>query len=202
MSRASNGFTLVEILASVSIFVIVFLSSTACIAHLLLDQNLSYQRTVAGTAAMILTNWHVERSIAESSPKLGFIANTTTGPGQILTEKFSTQAVPWSNIVFNTGDFIGTPGPSADRVFSFSGTTVTDGVNGASIDLSEYQNLVVTVSPPSGREADSKMSFCQVSLWYLPANNLADAISNAYTPADPTHAQFLGRYLVPDTYIP
>jgi Tfp pilus assembly protein PilV len=206
--RTSAGFTIVEVLVSVTVFIIAFLSGMACIAQLLLNQNLNYQHVVAGTGAMLLTDWHVRRAITEApvapapaADTLDFITHTTSASSAILIERFSAAAPAWSNINFVGGEFAPVA-PNADRVFTFSATPVTDTLSGALLDLSEYQSLVVTVSPAATRETDARIAFRQVSFWYLPANDLTAAIAGGYTAAHRVTARFVGRYLVPDQYLP
>jgi len=207
-SRRRRGFTIVEVLISITVFILAFLSGMACIAQLLLNQNINYQHVLAGTAVMLLTDWHVRRAITEApvaSPPaadaLDLITHATASPNPLLVEKFSAAVPAWSNVAFVGGEF--TPvAPNADRIFSFSAVPVTDGLSGATLDLSEYQSLLVTVSPASVPETDAKMSFRQVSFWYIPASDLAGAIAGAYTASHRASARFVGRYLVPDQYLP
>ncbi len=200
-ARNDAGFSLIEVLASITIFTLTFLAGTAGIARLLVTQNHNYQHTVAGAAAMLLADWHVKRCVSQSPAMQDFIANTTTAPNQILVERLSVQATPWDNVKFHGGDFVAT-GANADRVFSFTAASVTDALAGCSIDVSEYLPLMVTVSPASTSESDTSMTFREVSFWYLPERNLADAIAGIYTVARPTVATFVGRYLIPDAYSP
>ncbi len=202
-----RGFTIVEVLISVTVFILAFLSGMACIAQLLLNQNINYQHVVAGTGVMLLTDWHVRRAIAEAplapapaADTADFLTHTTSGTSPILVERFSAAAPAWSNIDFLGGEFVPVA-PNADRVFSFS-ATAADTMSGATLDLSEYQSLLVTVSPAATKEADAKIAFRQVAFWYIPANDLAGAIAGGYTAAHPASARFVGRYLVPDQYLP
>jgi prepilin-type N-terminal cleavage/methylation domain-containing protein len=202
--RRNAGFTLVEVLAAVTIFIIAFLSGTACISQLLVNETMQYQRTMAGTAAMLLADYHVRHALAEGAAPADLIGNTASIgaglPTPLLTEQFSSEPTPWDNLVFSDGDFA--PG---DRVFAFVPGPVTDSLSSAALDLSEYQCLLLTVSP-SVVEADSHLAFRQVSFWYLPSNVLAAVAPTsgapAYTTAHPASAVFLGRYLLPDRYQP
>lgn len=101
------------------------------------------------------------------------------------------------------------PAKSKDRFFVFNSGGISDQANGGELlDLSnpsgnafvpsEYDCLLVAISAPSSREADSKASFRQVTMWCgppLPTQNLRHGWS-------PITFVMVGRYLLADTIIP
>jgi hypothetical protein len=192
---------MIEVMGSIALFSLVFLAGTGYLAQLLMIQGMNQQRTFAGTAAMLITDWHVDRAVAIAPSTRDLVATTTAAGDDLLVEQFSPRPAPWDNVTFSGGE-ITRSGPDADRMFTFAGATVADARTGANLDLARYRDLLVTISPPSAPEADAKLSFRQVAFWYLPPGALARATGGQATAANPVVAQFLGRYLLPDCYHP
>lgn len=169
---ARRGFTLIEVIGAVAAFTIAFLAGSAAFARLLQQQNTTYHRTLAASAAMLLTDWHVDKN----SPGAGdFIASTT----DILDPVGSVSNVQFKGEDYAVGDAV--------RVFKPTVTGIDDQA------LATYRSLIITVSPASSPEADSTMEWRQVTFWQGHADNV---LANK-----PTTLHFLARFLIPDRHL-
>lgn len=171
MSMASaRGFTLIEVVGATFAFSIAFLSGSAAFARLLQQETVSYHRTLGASAAMLLTDWHVDKGAG------GFLGHTTGVNDPLRTITLGP------NIVFKGGD------PDAADTYCLFNQSAD------SVDLKLYGQLLVAVSAPGAREADSHIAWRQLTFYY--------ASTTAVTGAKPCTLESVGRYLVPDDIQP
>ncbi len=168
---ARRGFTLIEVIGAVAAFTIAFLAGSAAFARLLQQQTTTYHRTLAASAAMLLTDWHVDKNC----PGTGDFLTSTT---DILDPAGSVSNVEFKGEDYSSGDAV--------RVFKTSVAGIDDKA------LATYRSLIVTVSPAATPEADSTMEWRQVTFWQGRADNV---LVNK-----PTTLHFLARFLIPDRH--
>lgn len=157
-------------------FTIAFLAGSAAFARLLQQQTVNYHRSLGSAAAMLLTDWHVDANDADSF--LDNVSNTGVDPLKPLQRLASVG----SKVRFRGADY-----HASDETCVFNPSA--DG-----IDLKLYGSLIVTISATSNREADSHLTWRQMTLWYGSASGVQ---ANK-----PTSLEYVGRYLVPDTWAP
>jgi hypothetical protein len=171
-----RAFTLIEVVGAMAAFTIAFLAGSAAFARLLQQQTVNYHRSLGSAAAMLLTDWHVDANDADS-----FLDNTSdlaVNPSRPLLRLGAVGTkVRFRGADYHSSDAVCVFNPSADNV-----------------DLKIYGSLIVTVSVASSREADSHLTWRQVTLWY---GSAAGVQANK-----PTSLEYVGRYLVPDTHTP
>jgi prepilin-type N-terminal cleavage/methylation domain-containing protein len=177
---ARRGFTLIEVIGAVAAFTIAFLAGSAAFARLLQQQTTTYHRTLAASAAMLLTDWHVDKNSPGTD---GFLVSTT----DILDAPGTDTLFDNRNLQFSNEDGSSTAA-DADvvRVFKPSVSGFDDRA------LATFRSLVITVSPPSATEADSTMTWRQVTFWQGHAENVLLK--------KPTTLHFLARFLIPDQH--
>jgi hypothetical protein len=157
-------------------FTIAFLAGSAAFARLLQQQTVNYHRSLGSAAAMLLTDWHVDANDADSF--LDNVSNTAADPSKPLLRLASVGGkVRFRGADYHASDEVCVFNPSAD-----------------SVDLKIYGSLIVTISAASNREADSHLTWRQMTMWY---GSAAGVRGNK-----PTSLEYVGRYLVPDTWAP
>ena len=172
-----RGFTLVEVIGAVTAFTIAFLAGSAAFARLLQQQTVNYHRSLGSAAAMLLTDWHVDANNGND-----LVTNIADGtPDPVVTSKplYRLPSIG-GQVRFKNADYV-----AGDDVCVFHAAA-------SGHDLRLYGSLVVTISPPSAREADSLLTWRQMTMWY---GSVEGVLNNRST-----SLEFVGRYLVPDTH--
>jgi len=181
-----RAFTLVEVIGALAAFTIAFLSGSAAFARLLQQQTVNYHRSLGAAAAMLLTDWHADANDTDD-----FLTNTAYEPADPIA---TPPARPLQRLSgpglaqFKGGDWQ----PATDRICVFL-DRVQDGPDPV-IDLKLYRGLIVTVSPPGTGESDSRIRWRQLTFWYGDRAAVRDGKQ--------VSLDFVGRYLVPDTWSP
>ena len=175
-----SGFTLIEILAAMGAFILVFLAGSAGLMRLMQTQTLNQQRTVAASAAMLLADWHASKSPHSEDDAI----NDIYGAGNLLQTVCVPAAMP---AVKWRGATVG-----MQMVSYFNPSVVGPPY---SLDLTAYKNIIVTVPFSSQLEVATGMYFQKVNFWYGDQASLFPA--NV-----PDTFYFLGSYHIPSQYIP
>jgi len=171
-----QAFTLIEVVGAMAAFTVAFLAGSAAFARLLQQQTVNYHRSLGSAAAMLLTDWHVDAS--NGSSFLDNTSNTAVDSTKPLLRLGTVGAkVRFREADYHPGDAVCVFNPSANNV-----------------DLKIYGSLIVTMSVPSRQEADSRLTWRQVTMWYGSATGV-----QANQPAS---LEYVGRYLVPDNHTP
>lgn len=211
-----RGFTLIEVLASITAFTIVFLAGFGGIGKLLLTQDQNYARTLAASAAMLIADWHHHAQVAATDftkslvdTGTGVVSSSSTDTTHLLAQipAGNLGSIKWHGYDFTwTGD--NKPDTSKDQFYVFNATPSLS-TPAISLDLNndhtknpftdyEYEMLLVCVSPASSKEGDSHVTFRQLSFWYGPPNILKDLRTASQT----ITLELVGRFLIADTYAP
>jgi len=187
-SRA--GFTLIEILASMGAFILVFLTGSAGLMRLMQTQTINQQRTVAASAALLLTDWHATKSPLSENQ---FLNDITGAPTPIAT-MVGVPSWPGSS---NTPNSIKWKGLRLDLIapsglllyFMPTATSPT----GEVLDLTAYKDILFSVSDQK-TDWSSGMTFHAVSFWQGdPASTLPTSVDTFY---------YLGTYIIPNQSVP
>lgn len=182
MTRAA-GFTLIEVLAAVSLFSLMFLAAAGTIGSLTAQQALNYQRAVAGSAVLLLADWHAARA-ARQTPQAGFLDNASLAGANASHPLRLIPAPPPLR-------FVGGEHGAGDAVLVFNPDPIADAMaGGARLGFDAYAGLVLTASEPSRREADSGLTFRQLSFWHGRRDEVLAG--------RPATVRFLARFLLPD----
>jgi type II secretory pathway pseudopilin PulG len=181
-----HAFTLVEVLAAIGAFSLVFLSGTGAIAQLTRTQSTNYQRVVAGTAAMLLADWHATRA-TQQVPQLDFATNTSSTVPDATRPLRRILAPPALR-------FVGGDHGAGDAIYVFNPDIVTDGSAApgtTQLDFTAYRSLILSLSPPTPTpETDSGTYFRQLSFWQGSRSDLLAGRSMTL--------HFVGRFLIAD----
>lgn len=177
------GFTLVEVLAAIGLFSLMFLAAAGAVGSLASEQSLTYQRAVSGAAMLLLADWHTTRAV-QQTPQQDFLTNaasaspSTTVPLRLLTTPPALR-------------FVGGEHDPGDALLVFNPGTVTDAAaDGAQLSLDAYRRLVLTLSAPSLKEADSGTIFRQLSFWQGSRDEVLAGKAGT--------VRFLARFLIAD----
>jgi hypothetical protein len=206
---SASAFSLVEILAAIMAFTLVFLAGFAGISRLMLTQDQNYARTVAASAVMLIADWHHRKQASGSAYStsitnsgLGVITNDTSGLLTVITNT-NVANITWKGLDFAWSSANSPAVTDTFAVFNRHPSAMPPGTIGFSLagpteTTSEYDTLLVCISPPSSRESDSKLDFRQYSFWYA----AAPIISGLRTGSDRNTLQLVGRYVIADTFVP
>lgn len=222
MPASKRGFTLVEVLASIAAFTIVFLAGFGGIGKLLLTQDQNYARTLAASAAMLIADWH-HRMQMDGTFAVSNLAKSITDAsgGTVASDSshllFTVPVANVANVKWRGYDYnwtaANTPdtGAGKDTFYLFNSNptlSLTAPATPITLNLAndpankftayEYSMLLVSISPPSAKEADSKLTFRQISFWYGPPQILNDM----RTSAPNITLELVGRFVIADTYAP
>lgn len=182
--RLRIGFTLIEVVGAVAAFTIAFLAGSAAFARLLQQQNTSYQRTLAASAAMLVADWNVDKRVKGAGA--GFLNNTA----DLLEPPGGTPAT--ETLKDNTHlHFQGDDAGKDDTIRVFRKAVL----GYENKELETYQSLVLTVSPVSLDESSAPggialIRWRQVTFWQGRAEDVR--VPRAAT------MHYLARYLIPD----
>lgn len=190
-----SGFTLIEVLAAMGAFLLVFLTGSGGLMRLMQAQTANQQRAIAASAAMLLADWH--STVSAGSPHAFESDIYDAGNTHTIANPSTYTVGTLTNIRFRGA----TPDP-AEHVYTFPLTTsiypaAKVGTAGhfaqpaptLPLKLDAYQQLVFTVTP-SIQEPGSGMKFQVVTFWY---GDPSSAISNGSDTF-----LFLASYLMPD----
>lgn len=177
------GFSLIEVLAAIGLFSLMFLAAAGAVGSLTSAQSLNYQRAVSSAAVLLLADWHATRAVQET-PQQDFLAHASSATPS-TTVPLRLLAVP------PPLRFVGGEHSPGDALLVFNPGTITDAAaDGAQLSLESYRRLVLTLSAPSVTEADSGAIFRQVSFWQ---GNRDDVLAGKTSTV-----RFLARFLIPD----
>jgi hypothetical protein len=186
-----TAFTLVEVLAGMSVFVVVVLGGFVAVSQLLSHQSETYARTRAASLAMHASNMYMHA--------LNYTSSRTTipSPHPVFTpgdpsQLFITVASPPTA----TDTYIGAT-PSDYRSggsWYFPSESTLGPTNPSSVPMrsGSYDDLMVYLSP-SSTESNEYMKYAYMSIWQV------DRVSFELTPASGTvnrKLRFLGRYVM------
>jgi hypothetical protein len=181
-SAIQNGFTLIEIIGSVSAFTIAFLAGTSAFAILYKHQMVSTQRSISASAAMLIMDWHARKEVSDLGS--GLIANTAD-----LLWKIPGRENVLSNECVR---FVGGDADDDDVVFVFRSTSVPD-LTDQQIKI--YGNMIITVSKRSSAEIASPdgnrvVFWREMTMW---SGSVQRFLNNEHS-----NVHFLSRYLLPE----
>jgi prepilin-type N-terminal cleavage/methylation domain-containing protein len=143
--RSQSGFTLVEIVVSIGIMGIALLASAAGVSVLLLKQEVSYQATVATSAASLLFSPGTD----SQTPSIAQLSQDLIEPLPLNLDQIVFRGGPNLNDTYQKLNT--TPGTWVFYRFK-DGPAL---VGGAAIDLRAYQSLVIAIhAPKSSRNPD------------------------------------------------
>lgn len=181
--RRRAGFTLVEVLAAIGLFSLMFLAAAGAVGSLAAEQSLNYQRAVSGAAMLLLADWHATRAV-QQTPQLDFLTNASSSVPS-TTMPLRLVAIPPAL------RFVGGEHDPGDAVLVFNPATITDtAADGAQLSLDAYRRLVLTLSSPSIKEADSGTIFRQLSFWQGSRDDVLAGKAGT--------VRFLARFLIAD----